>query len=415
MKWTERLLHIGLVIAILVSIGLSAAIWLNVGQSESKSEDSSAPQATQKRNRQMLALPAQVYYHHQKVYLQGKESTTLELMQKLTKVKYEEIENPSADISKIMQFDEGISFTYLSPIAFKTFAEIYPLHVDKLAQPNFAFTQLVFDAAHQQLIFINQATGSVHTLKAMSSTKSLAQFIAHNSSGVEVSYYNEKLGYLPKDEMNLAKYSYLIAPQSYNVYTQAFFNRPDEVTSKNVSDGVELSNSSGDCLQMDNKNNQVSYQGDLLLEKGENRSLKVLDMMSRLGNESGSLRYFTQDKQTYDYRVFVEGYPLIASDYRGEVESTIKANHIRILTSQEGIQVPLPNEETAHLDSGRDLLKNLEKAGVNVQQIAHCQIGYQWKTVKDTREVQLVPTWFVYYDHHWQAADDLQKEMEDKS
>lgn len=408
MKWSEKLLHIAVVAAIISSIALSAAIWLNVGQQDSQKEDSKTTQTVQKRQRQMLALPAQVAYHQTEVYLQSKEKQTYDTMKKIAQIEYEPIKNLSNNLDDLSQFKSGVTLSYCSPMSFQFFKTIFDLKIKK-EDSNFEFTKVVYDSQKEQLIFMNQYTGSVHTFKAVSSTSEMKDYLKQDFHGIAAEYYNEELGYLPKNAIKVSHYRYVIATQAYSVYTQAFFNRPDEVNAKNSSGGVELTNSADDVLTLNNQNNEVKYQGTFKVDQNENRMLAVLDLVSRLGNELGNLRYLTQSQQQFDYRVFVEGYPIMGNHYLGEVLAKLNDQHIQIFTSQSVIQVPVPDNDQTTLQSGKDTLKALKKDGVNISRIQAMQIGYQWKETSQSDEIRLVPTWYFYVNHQWKSLAEMEE------
>lgn len=409
MKWRSRILHLLLILAIIVSIILSAGIWLSVGRVESKGED--VRQTVQRRNQQALALADQVFYHQSnRVVMQSKESTTKQVMNDLKKTHYKEVKHSIISFGKLRTIKRGVTLSYLSPISFNTFSDIFGLKFDKSGKQNFEFTQLVYDVDNRQLLFANERSGSVHCFQAIDDNPVLKKDI-QQVDGIPVTYINDTLGYVPEKEMSLSCYSYMSATQSYNIYTQAFFVHPDEVTADNTEQGVTLYNTRGDHMELDNETSEVTYDGEFSLSEGENRFLKVMDMMSRLGNEPGKLRYFDQNHDGYQYKVFVEGYPIMGAHYQGQVTVNIHNNQIKIKTSQEIPQIPVPSHKKVTLPSGKDLLEECDKNGVNPQQIKKIQIGYHWSEDKDDKQVIiLTPTWYVFHDQKWQSIDDIKEE-----
>lgn len=414
MKWRGRILHILLILSIMISIVLSAGIWLSVGRVESQGDNTR--QTIQRRNQQSLALADQVFYHQSdKTVMQNKESSTKQVMNDLKKLHYREVDSSVHNLDDLGHIKNGVTLTYLSPLSFATFNEIFGLKCDKRSKSNFEFTQLTYDVDGRHLLFANNKTGNIHCFQAAGDTSALKKDI-QQAEGIKVAYENRTLGYLPTDKVTLPCYSYMSATQSYNIYTQAFFAHPDEVTSEKNRHGVTLYNTRGDRMVLDNNTSEVTYDGEFELATGENRFLKVLDMMSRLGNEPGKLRYFDQSNEVYRYKVFVEGYPIMSPADQGQVNVTIHDGKIQIQTSQDIPQIPVPNNDQVTLPSGKDLLKWCDKHDVSRQQIQQVQIGYRWSEDKEDKQViVLTPTWYILYHNKWQSLDDIEGGNKDKS
>lgn len=133
----------------------------------------------------------------------------------------------------------------------------------------------------------------------------------------------------------------------------------------------------------------------------------------------GSLRFFDRTKDQVNYRIFVEGYPVFAEDYQSEVNFTITSEGneqevpVRIQTSLNTIQVPIPADETKELPNSQTILGKLRENHAEEELIGAIVIGYERQNIDSASGVvDLIPMWYVRYDSEWLSFDDLMKKLQ---
>ena len=124
------------------------------------------------------------------------------------------------------------------------------------------------------------------------------------------------------------------------------------------------------------------------------------------------MRYFDRENNQIDYRIFVEGFPVFGSDSKGKVEIEIGADQVdsqvKIQTSLNTIQVPIPSDEEVELPQIEKVIQSLLDKGADKEKIESLIVGYTWQNIKETnRVVDLLPEWYVKYQGQWYAVNDL--------
>ncbi|MFV0560652.1 MAG: two-component system activity regulator YycH, partial [Enterococcus sp.] len=126
-----------------------------------------------------------------------------------------------------------------------------------------------------------------------------------------------------------------------------------------------------------------------------------------------------RDENTLIYRTFVEGFPVFGTNSKGEFSIEINSNaptneQVKIETSLNAIQVPIPSDEEVELPSTTDVIDQLTNAGAENDKISSLIVGYTWQNVKETnRVVDLSPTWYIKYDAKWYSLDDLLSKLQE--
>ena len=400
-----------LVVMILLSLFLSFKLGIDSGNQQKTHHPQSL--LTNNRSAEELLLPTSFYEHVQnKVYEETKESQLSRIMdevQKLTFSATSYLDHLSFEkIKEAQHFAEGLEFVYATPITLRDFQEVYGLK-GKLSVPDMTFNRIFINFETREMIFINADKKESWTLRTQDSMAPLKERL--EDKGMEVTLISDTtLAYVPIKEQKIPKYSYILEDQSYNVFIQALFTDPNSVETTGDAMHTIFKGNQNEEMRINNKNGVLSVWVPIETSDKASDLLKTIEVVSRLGQDFGDLRYFSEKDGHYIYASFVEGYPILAKDYCGKVDVSLLRRQLRLLTNQSVVQIPIPDSRTVTLPSGKEVLKTLKKHHINLSRVQRLQIGYEWEKAKtDTQAVTLIPTWFVYYDKQWTPLHDIIK------
>lgn len=218
-----------------------------------------------------------------------------------------------------------------------------------------------------------------------------------------------------KEQVRLKKYSYILTTQSYSLFRNAFFQNPDQAKGEEEESGARSFVSGHEEIMMDEQKRLVTFTGELP-EDLEDESVysQTFNYVSRLGTAVGNLRYFDHQDGKINYRIFVEGYPIFSQSSKGKMSVTIDPSNtatvpqVKIETSMDTVQVPIPSDEEVELPSTLEIETNLAAAGIDLSKIKSFIIGYTWQDIDGVNKlVALTPEWFVKYEDTWYSANQM--------
>ncbi|EOL42515.1 YycH family regulatory protein [Enterococcus phoeniculicola] len=432
MKIPERIIQIGLVFLILLSLYFTYVIWLspaNKGTQELNNSTSAVVSPTSNyRKETETFLPLRI------TWFQGneiKESNGENLITNIQKVLNDSsigvIEKKVIeDKDSFEPYDvvkNGIELGYASSFLLSEYNETYGLAMD-LSEANegaFYFNTIQIDYDKKKIRFLDYSNYSVYEASIDIDEKKINDFLlSKNTSLTPMKNAEDSIlerQYSTQDKVKLKKYSYILAQQPVSLFRNAFFQNPENVQENNSA----LSFYSGrEVLSISDTSQAIDFKGDI------SKSPKQADIFSesfsyieKLGNSIGNLRYFDHASSTVNYRTFVEGFPVFSDGNQGKVSIDIQRNRksqvvgapdysIHIETSRNTIQVPIPSDEEIELLSTNEMVQQLVDKGASVDKIKNVIVGYTWKVIKDTKTVvDLTPEWYVQYEDTWYSANDL--------
>lgn len=400
-----------LILMIILSMVLTIKLGIDAGNQPKNHHPQST--LTDNRSAEDLLLPTAFYEHRQnKVYEETKESQLSKIMSKLKEmdvsVEHHKEKWNLDKIKKAQSFSEGLELAYASVISLHDFQEIYNFK-GKLTIPDMMFNHIFINFETKEIVFVNSVQKEAWVLSVNQSLTPLKELMT--TQGVEMEHVDQNsLSYVPIHEQKMPKYSYILSQQPYTVFTQSFFKNPTSVETTGDDIHTIFKGDQSEEMRVNNKNGVLSLMINDDGDKKSSELLLSLEVVSRLGQDFGNLRYFDHQNGHYEFYAFVEGYPIFADDYRGRVSISFLNQQFRLMTNQSVIQIPIPDNRVVTLKSGRDVVKQLHRHHLNFKRIHRIQIGYTWQETKtDTQAVTLVPTWLVYYDKEWYTLDQLLK------
>lgn len=428
MKISEKVVRLGLILMIVLSLYFSYAIWLSPAGKTSIGIDESNSQMIDSQNNRKASevfLPLHVTWIHSNLI---RETNSENLVSRLQSVienakfgKLSDIVNGDKEkFNKEKAIEKGIEFTYNAPLLLSEYKDAFELNLDISSLSNRSeslyFTRIQFDEKDGKVRFVNYTNHSIYETKLsvdwatldkeLEATDATWTEMKQDASAIETQYET-------KGEIKLKKYSYILSQQPYTLFRNAFFQKPDEVKTNNESNEL-LFYDGNESMTIHSESQIVDFRGETVQEEDENNDIfsQSFPYVSKLGNSLGNMRYFDREKNQIDYRIFVEGFPVFGSDSKGKVGIEIGndrfGSQVKIQTSLNTIQVPIPSDEEVELPSTATIIQNLIDKGANKEKIESLIVGYTWQNIKETnRVVDLLPEWYVKYQNQWYSVNEL--------
>lgn len=427
MKISERIIRVALFALILLSLILTYAIWLSP---TSKTADvNTSKQAV--KNDQNYAKATDAFLPIRGIWdlAEGKFQTSSENLlattqARLTESTYgqlQEVAQGEEEIKNYYSLDNGIELNYEGGFSLTEYVKVFdmPINLNSLKDSDkLTFSKIQVDFSKKKIRFLNYSRDTVYEAT-----------ISADFTGLETIYQKNQAKYLPmsdenplvprllrtKDRVRLKKYSYILTTQSYSLFRNAFFQNPDQAKGEEEASGARSFVSGHEELMMDEEKRLVTFDGELPEDLAkESVYSQSFNYVSRLGTAVGNLRYFDHHDGQINYRIFVEGYPIFSQSSKGKM--AVKIDHapngtstqIKIETSMDTVQVPIPSDEEVELPSTLEIENNLAAVGIDLDKVQSFIIGYTWQDIDGVNKlVALTPEWFVKYDNAWYPANQL--------
>ena len=417
MKFIDRLIRTLLIIMVIISIFLSIQTWLDIGSYPLLNKEVTSKNNTQtelqKRKRQTLFLPTNLYLRdNQTIKIASQETNLKQVVKEIAQVNYsvslQTTKKTRDDLLQQQNAANSLDLEYLSPMNLNDFLSLYKLNIQGTKPQNFMFNHLVINAASGELTFFNTDNNKLCLLSA--DKEFLAMYkdlLTKTTNNIQLNKDDKEFSYNVKDDLELPKYRYAITTPSYTVFTKAFFETTGELTSKDNLDNLVFADSDDNTLQLNSSDGTIDFSHKLAKNAPRSEINKLaVNKIQKLGNEAGDLRYFMTLDKTSIYKNYIEGLPIFGNYYHGEVQTIQENNRLKILLNQEIAQVPLPTDEKVQLLSTTHVDDKLREKELDLSKITKRQIGYHWKTL-DKNTVLFEPTWYLLYENTWYSLDDL--------
>lgn len=439
MKRIDRILQLSLIVLVLLSLVLTYAIWLSPAAANNAAEENSSQQnvadETSFKKQTDVFLPIRsIWIADEAIYQSSSENVISSLQGAVQEARLGKLSLAADGEEAFNQYltpKNAIEFLYEGQFLLSEYLDIFDLSLnardfDDGDSIYFSKIQIDFDA--NKIRFLNFNKHQVYEAAISTKKTRFANIYQENKNRFIEMQTNEQISgkyYQTKAAVKLKKYSYILSSQPYALFRNAFFAEPTKARSEDYNTaGVQYYVSGQEELRLNENDRSILFTGKI--DKDEDALSDAYDKsfyyVSRLGTDVGNLRYFDRDKDTVNYRIFVEGYPVFSTGSRGlmavsgtamEVESSGENSGIKIDTSMDTIQVPIPSDEEVELASSQEMLQSLQSAGADLTDIKSYIIGYTWQDLKETdnRVVDLTPDWYVQYQDTWYSYKSLLQKL----
>ena len=428
MKVVDRMIRYGLMFMIALSLFLSFKIWSNSGRTNATLDSQSTEVSQNLKAAKDVFVPTQLIFHDQNgdYYHSTKESLLTGVMKKVFAFKWEHITayqlKQGEDVFE--QTKNALELSLPDPLLLRYFLDINGHVVDRTFERNAMFNRLVVDQEGKQLYLINDQTQTGYRVALSGDFKELrGSLTGEDNRFVKVAYRPSHLAvkYFAEEALKLKKYSYILGTQSYTIFSQAFFDPSEEITSNDDDENskdVNLVSDGGSSLTVRYSTGEVHFNGRFVpaeTTSGEDGQIfsQTYAYVQKLGGSLGTIRYFGGNDNNVTYRNFVEGYPIFSGHTKGRIDVSRLNGNLQIDANQETIQVPIPSEEVVTLGNTADTLAVFEQKGLDLNRIQRLQVGYHWVVNEETKQVvDLVPDWYVKIDDNWISRLDLIRQLD---
>lgn len=426
MTMRERISRGFLIGLVALSLILSYLIWMSpITASDQKEEPVSNNTGTQRalKSATEVFLPAKVIWHKTDEKLISARESLLNLLQsELIKGKYGTLKlvsvKDAGKYQEVLQETKGFELDYIASFLLSEYLSVYGIKLP-LADNNFgrlAFDRLLVDSEKGKLYILKDDQQSIYEADAELDLSKIQEILNNtNNTYLPVKIGHEVLPhyYYVENGFSLPKYSYILGTQPYTTFTKAFFEDPENLTINDNGEELAYFNSGGENLSITNTTGHVFFTAPTRgSEESPNLFQQSFDYVAALGLQLGNLRYLDQDGQQITFTTYVEGYPLFSKNNKGQLCLKVNNQSLQLSTNVQTIQIPIPSEEEVSLEKTADLLRALKDGGVDLQQVANLEIGYEWQSLKETTQaIDLTPKWFIYYNHQWLSKDALLQEV----
>jgi len=433
MKITKAFLPLGLTLAVVVSVTLSAMIWTNPAQYERNRQRSSNTPTTELNTRPQkdVYLPTQVLYSNdlgnQELLNNRKVNLTTEIRESLAKWDLGRVQKiqvkSQADYMHYLNMKSSILMSYAAPINVKMFNKVFGSHLNR---NNAEVSRLMIplnDSKH--LYLLNDKNQEVYQVTVRDrNVKELRKILKENlfRINVKMQWLNKEAVPYVTDSVTVPSYSYLVNQQSTDYFTTRLLNKGEStnVSAKKNKDNTIYSDGASRQLTVYNKSGTALYEDYSALQSTFTFSQALTASYSAvksIGIPMENLRYYGYNdaKSTVTYRSFVEGFPIFNQSNYGAARIQMLSQGVRRYNfSLYSLQVPVPTDRKAvSLPSTQHVMTQLIAAGYNKRHISTVQLGYQWVTsTSSDKVVNLTPTWYVYYNGSWKTYTQLLKQQQ---
>ncbi|MGO3727889.1 YycH family regulatory protein [Enterococcus viikkiensis] len=427
MKLSEKIIRVALLLLILISLALTYAIWLS--PTAKIAEVNTSKQAV--KNDQNYAKATDAFLPIRGIWdlADGKYQTSSENLLATTQARLTEstfgqlqqVAEGKEAIQSYYSLDHGIELNYEGGFSLTEYVKVFDMPISLKAlkdADSISFSKIQIDFSKKKIRFLNYHKNMVYEASISADFSSLETIYQKNQIRyLEMTEENSLIPRLlrTKEQIRLKKYSYILTTQSYSLFRNAFFQNPDQAKGEEEESGARSFVSGHEEIMMDEQKRQVTFTGELP-EDLEDESIysQTFNYVSRLGTAVGNLRYFNHHDGKINYRIFVEGYPIFSQSSKGKMSVTIDSSNtatvpqVKIETSMDTVQVPIPSDEEVELPSTLEIETNLAAAGIDLSKINSFIIGYTWQDIDGVNKlVALTPEWFVKYEDTWYSANQM--------
>lgn len=426
MKISEKVVRIGLILMIALSIYFSYAIWLSPAGKTSINVDETSSQVMESQNYRKTSdvfLPLHLTWIQATSLQETNSENLISRFQTVVEgARFGRIsELVSGNLEKFNQtktIDEGVELTYNAPLLLSEYKDVFHLNFDisAITKGNDMpyFNRIQFDEKKDKVRFINYSDHTIYEASISidwSDVEKELKATGTKWTEMKVEPSIMETQYDTKNSVKLKKYSYILSQQPYTVFRNAFFQKPDEVKNNDESSDL-IFYDRNETMSIHSETQVVDFRGENPEEASGNIFSESFPYISKLGSSLGNLRYFDRKENKIDYRIFVEGFPVFGSDSKGQVGIEIGddsgGSEVNIQTSLNTIQVPIPSDEEVELPNTEIVIQNLIDQGADKGKIQSIIVGYTWQNIKETnRVVDLLPEWYVKYQEQWYSVSEL--------
>lgn len=420
-------LAIALTIVVLISLFLTAIVWLNPAQSRTHDSAGSRNLSTTQSIGD-LYLPTQVVHvdSHQQQYLlySSKKNLIAEIRQRLCSWQLGRtslVKSNNSDVylsylhqpnSVMVSYPDSVTRTIFNETSSQSLDTSRIKQIDHILIPLNNPRSIYLLTDHGYKVYrarITQSKESTDLKKVISHTNKV--MVDHKI------IHGQTMLLYPKS-FSLPVFGYQLTVQNIDTLSQNLIstNKQSSISTDHDGNTTIYRDGENKRLIFNHQNGTLRYENYVSREDVPKSSQLYSYFFSRIaktGIPMDNLRYdgISNHQRTINYRSYVEGFPIYNTNGYGDIRMSSSVNGMnKAWLSLYSIQVPLPlNQKPVRLPSTTTVFNEL-RASNRLKDITGIRVGYLWKeNTGNNSTVKLTPTYFVDYHGQWVNYTELQK------
>lgn len=274
--------------------------------------------------------------------------------------------------------------------------------------------------ANAEVLLLNDSKHKVYriTLSNANTRTTLMKKLASytiTKSPVEFYEMHGRYNIIYTKALTLSKSSYLLRTNKVGSYLTTLLG--SSVTSgKEQRNMTMYSDGANQRVTVNNKTHQVTYT-NYTKSKASTTFLNNLQasftLLSKTNSDLDDVRFFAYDAkaQAVVYRTYIGEWPILGDNAIGMYTYRHTRNMTTLSFSLRALSVPVPVSKkhgTVTLPKTKTILKKLQQAGYNLNDIYGVRVGYALKANNSSSQViDMIPSYYLFYHGKWQQYQTL--------
>lgn len=416
-----------LTIMVVLSLILSAIVWISPYHFEHRGEDGSrSEQQTTSQSMQDIYLPSTIiqvkddgsqhflYDQPRNLMLTVKESLRNWQLRSSRRVS----SNSSSTYLSYLRRSNSLLMSYPATVPLTIFNDSFKssLSTDRISRVNHVVIPLN-DSHHIYLLNDDHFQVYRINVRDMQIAKIKQAMKGGHRFSVDHKIVNNRPFVTYPNGIKLPYFAYRVSTSNVDNISQALMHSSGKssITSQTEGDVTTYSDSPSRHLNCNHKRGTLDYEQ--YLGKDQHYSYQQIfghlyDRLSKSTISLDSLRYdaYNPKSKTITYRSYVENFPIFNEDGYGEVRIQLSTDGVeRYHFSRYSLQVPLPvSHHWTHLPSSAVVFNELRNSN-HLKEITGLKVGYRWQGNQSGKTVTLTPIYYVHYHGNWVDYQTLVK------
>ncbi|MER2063931.1 MAG: two-component system activity regulator YycH, partial [Alkalibacterium sp.] len=310
-----------------------------------------------------------------------------------------------------------VEFIYDAPVPFGIFENgLEDLPTD---YENRTFTHVMMNKENPEIAgFYDSHNEFLYQIDATEYTEEMLDELlyAQDNSLTDVEAYeiNERFIYLPVEEQEVEYRDYLVERLPNNLFVLQFFSDTSEVDTRRTGTTTRYIDLTTEVRINDSANTltylrQRSDMGQMTLTERLQSSYQTL---TQIENWTERVHYhdYTPETNEVTFQRYIQGFPVYSyQQFESQIDITVVESGLTSLqVPVRVVQTPLTltGERTKTLQSGQEVIAQLETVDQALESIEDIRIGLTWvESEEDERVVHFEPDWYVEAQDTWIEVD----------
>ncbi|UQS87260.1 hypothetical protein MOO44_03640 [Nicoliella spurrieriana] len=426
-RLVRYLLPLLLTASVIISIILSASLWLNPSHYKNNASSSSGTNIKSQLNSKPIYdvyAPTQLMHNDDdgNQHLLVNQSINLigEIREDIQNFQDARIQSTSSNSENdylkmlkrpnayILNYSSAVSMSILNEFVNKRFSNFPNRKINRVVIP-------LNDSRH--IYLLGDDDYKIYTVSVKQhSLSDLNEFLNTKMKRISVSFgmFNQRPLIYFKKNQKMPQYAYLVNVQQQNYYVIRLLGESQNFNVKHKKNGTVYNDQDSKQVTFYN-NNDVKYVDERPKSIPSNLNQLLFSNYNALINSGVSLdnvKYFgyNEQKQIATYRGYVEGFPIFNNINSGSITMQVVDNSsLKYQFSMASLQIPVPSwVPDVKLPSTHAVLSKLKALGYKQSKINGIELGYSWQgSAKTNVLVNLIPTWYIRYGNTWINYNDI--------